>query len=433
MKISIIGTGYVGLSTALGFAARGHSCICVDVDKEKINSINSGIPPFYEDGIEDALKEALGKKLISATNSYEKAVSETDVTFICVGTPETEPKREAYGYSFSQVVTASISIGQALKNKSSYHAVCVKSTVLPGTTEGTVKFWLERESGRKAGRDFGLAMSPEFLREGFALQDFLSPDRIIIGEFDVESGSVLERLYSDFNAPIMRTSLKAAEMIKYASNAFLATKITFINELGNLCKKLGIDIYEVARGMGYDRRISPYFLQAGCGFGGSCFPKDVSVLASLFGGENVKSLLLDAVLQANAGQKKKVVELLRSKTDLPGKKIAVLGLAFKENTDDVRDSVAIGVIKELQKLGANVYAYDPLANGNMKKIFPDVHYASSASEALKDADACLVLTAWPEFSELTDGDFAAMCDKIIIEGRRILDKTQVSSFEGICW
>ncbi len=429
MKISVIGTGYVGLSTALGFAAKGHSCICVDVDKEKINNINKGIPPFYEEGIEDALKDAVEKKLIVASNGYDDAVKNSEITFVCVGTPS-NPDGSA---DLSYIKSAVSSLGDVLKSKGSYHVVCIKSTVLPGTTEGIVRKQLEASSGRKAGIDFGLVMNPEFLREGRALEDFLSPDRVVIGELDKRSGDKIEMLYSGFNAPIMRTSLKAAEMIKYASNAFLATKVTFINELGNLCKKLGIDIYEVARGIGYDKRISPYFLDAGCGFGGSCFPKDVSALASLFSEEGVKSLLIDAVLQANANQKKKVVELLMSKTDLPGKKIAILGLAFKEGTDDVRDSVAIDVISELKKSGAVVCAYDPLANGSMKKIFPDIAYVGSASDALKDADACLVLTAWPEFSELTDDDFAVMENKIIIEGRRILDRSLVSSFEGVCW
>ena len=429
MKISVIGTGYVGLSTALGFASKGHSCICVDVDKEKISNINNGIPPFYEEGIEAALKDALGKKRVFVTDDYNKAISESEITFICVGTPSHSDGSADLTY----IKNAVASVGAALKSKGSYHVACIKSTVLPGTTEGLVRKQLEISSGRKAGTDFGLVMNPEFLREGHALEDFLGPDRIVIGELDARSGSTLEKIYSGFNAPVMRTSLKAAEMIKYASNAFLATKITFINELGNLCKKLGIDIYEVARGMGYDKRISPYFLDAGCGFGGSCFPKDVSALASLFRADNEKSLLIDAVLQANADQKKKVVELLRSKTGMSGKKIAILGLAFKENTDDVRDSVAIDVIRELKKSGAVVCAYDPLANGAMKKIFPDVAYAATTSEALKGADACLVLTAWQEFSDLSDEDFSVMGNKIIIEGRRVLDRSLVSSFEGVCW
>lgn len=429
MKISIIGAGYVGLSTALGLAHHGHSCICVDRNEKKVNDINKGIPPFYEEDVADSLKEALDKKLIFATTDYTHAVQNSDITFICVGTPS----KVDGSIDLSQITNAAQSIATAMKNKNSYHVVCIKSTVLPGTAEGVFKKWLENESGKKAGIDFGLAMSPEFLREGFAVQDFLSPDRIVIGELDKRSGDALEKLYTDFNAPIMRTSLKTAEMIKYASNAFLATKVTFINELGNLCKKLGIDVYEVARGMGYDKRISPHFLNAGCGFGGSCFPKDVSALVSLFKKEHENSDVLDAVLKSNTAQKKKIVEILKNKIDPAGKKIAVLGLAFKENTDDVRDSVAIDVIKELKKHSANVYAYDPMANGNMKKIFPDITYADTPAEALKDADACLIMAAWGEFAELADSDFAVMNNKIIIEGRKILDRTQVSGIEGVCW
>ena len=276
-------------------------------------------------------------------------------------------------------------------------------------------------------------MNPEFLREGVALHDFLNPDRIVIGEIDKKSGDILENLYSSFECPLIRTSLKTAEMIKYASNAFLATKITFMNELGNLCKKIGIDVYEVARGMGYDKRISPHFLNAGSGFGGSCFPKDVSALVSLFHTEKEGSKVLDAVLSANSLQKKRVVHMLRAKMDLKGKKVAVLGLAFKEGTEDVRDSVSIDVIKELQESGAHVYAYDPLANASMKKIFPLVGYVDSPKKALENADACLIMTAWPEFSELSDSDFSVMKNKIIIEGRKILDRSIVSSFEGVSW
>ncbi len=428
MKISIVGAGYVGLSTALGLAHHGHSCICIDRDEEKVNDINKGIPPFYEENIADSLKEALGKKLIFATADYTHAVQNSDITFICVGTPS----KPDGSIDVSQIASAADAIAAAIKTKNAYHVICIKSTVLPGTAEEAAKI-IERASGKRAGTDFGIAMNPEFLREGFALHDFMNPDRIVIGEFDKRSGDVIENLYADFGAPVMRTSLKTAAMIKYASNAFLATKVTFINELGNLCKKLGIDIYEVARGMGYDKRISPYFLNAGCGFGGSCFPKDISALTSLFREKNEPSYVLDAVMKANEIQKRKIIEILKTKINPAGKKIALLGLAFKENTGDVRDSIAIDTIRELRQLNAIIYAYDPLANENMKKIFPTVKYVSSIKEALEGADACLILTAWEEFSELADSDFSSMKNKIIIEGRCILDKAQVSGSEGVCW
>jgi len=278
-----------------------------------------------------------------------------------------------------------------------------------------------------------MCMNPEFLREGSALSDFLHPDRIVIGEIDKKSGDVLEDLYGEIDAPIMRTGLRTAEMIKYASNAFLAAKISFINEVGNLCKKMGIDVYEVARGMGYDKRISPYFLNAGCGYGGSCFPKDVSALYSLFKIENVKSNILEAVQKTNASQKKRIIEILEGKMNVQGKKIAILGLAFKEGSDDIRDSVAVDVIADLARMKAQIFAYDPMAVKNMKKLFPNITYCETISEALENADACLVLTAWKEFSDLTDEDFLPMHSRIIIEGRRILDRAQVSSFEGVCW
>ena len=428
MRISVIGTGYVGLGTALGFAAHGHASACVDVDESKISGLNNGVPPFAEEGVEAALKDALSKNLVTATADCGSAVVNSGITFICVGTPSLPDG----SIDLSYVTAAAESVGKALESKGSYHVVCVKSTVLPGTTEKLIKI-LENASGKAVGRDFGVAMNPEFLREGFMLRDFLNPDRIVIGELDAKSGDAVESLYSGFNAPVLRTRLRTAEMIKYASNAFLATKVTFVNELGNLCKKLGIDVYDVARGMGYDKRISPHFLEAGCGFGGSCFPKDVAALSAVFREHGINAGIVSAVMKTNEEQKRRMVDMLLSRIDPNGKKIAVLGLAFKKGTDDVRDSVAIDVLRELKRAGAEVHAYDPVASGNMKKIFPDISYSESANRALEGAHACLVLTDWNEFSGLSDSDFSSMKNKIIIEGRRVLDRSRVSSFEGVCW
>ncbi len=427
MRISVVGTGYVGLSTALGFCRHGHQVICADIDNSKIDKLSKGMPLFEEEGIGDAIKEALEKGLLSGTTDIQDSVLKTDITFICVGTPSLPDGKS----DLSFLEKAASVVGSALQGKDSYHVVCIKSTVIPGTTMKAAQR-IEIASGKSCGTGFGMCMNPEFLREGSALQDFLNPDRIVVGEFDKKSGDVLEKLYSDFNAPMIRTSLATAEMIKYASNAFLATKISFINDIGNLCKKIGIDVNEVARGMGYDKRISPFFLDAGCGYGGSCFPKDVSALQSLFARENVRSYVIDAVQKTNAEQKRKIVAMLASKMDLAGKKIAILGLSFKSNSDDVRDSVAIDVIRDLLRHNAHVFAYDPLASENMKKIFPAINYVS-ITQALENADACLILTACSEFSDLTDEDFSSMKGKIIIEGRRILDRALVSSFEGVCW
>jgi UDPglucose 6-dehydrogenase len=277
----------------------------------------------------------------------------------------------------------------------------------------------------------GFCMNPEFLREGRAVEDFMNPDRIVIGASDEKSGEMVKSLYASCSAKPILTSIKAAEMIKYTSNAFLATKISFSNEIGNICKKLGIDVYEVMHGVGLDSRIGTQFLNAGLGFGGSCFPKDVSALVQLAESLGEKPILLQSVLDINKTQPSRIVEQLRQKIEkIYGKKIAILGLAFKDNTDDVRDSRSIPVIQYLINEGAIIAAYDPLANNNMSKIFPDITYCSSPEDAVMDAEACLILTEWPEFSTYSKNIFSSMKNPIIIEGRKIL---KIDGVEGICW
>jgi UDPglucose 6-dehydrogenase len=395
----------------------------------KADSINAGKSPIFEEGLDDALAKLIASGKFSATTDLAGAVSKSEVTFICVGTPSAEDG----SIDLTDMARASEDIGKALKEKKAYHTVVVKSTVVPGTTEGVVIPSIEALSGKRAGQDFGVCMNPEFLREGKALEDFMKPDRVVIGELDRKSGDVMHSIYSGFSAPIVRTKLKTAEMIKYASNSFLATKISFINEIANMCKRLGIDVYDVARGMGLDRRIGTLFLNAGAGFGGSCFPKDVSALISLAREKGAGADILETVMAVNERQKRKVVEILKAKMDVRGKRIAVLGLAFKDGTDDIRDAPSIEVIKELLDSGASVAAYDPKAGENMRKIYPGISYYSSAGEALQGADACLIMTEWPEFRSLTDKDFSAMKGKIIIEGRKMLDRSKVGNFEGVCW
>ncbi len=429
MQISIIGSGYVGLCSAVGFCSLGHAVAAIDIDESRASLINAAKPPFFESGLEESLKKFVSGKKLRATTDIN-AIKDTDITFIAVGTPSMQDGSLDKKY----LESAAESIGAALKDGNKYHVIVIKSTVLPGTTEEVIIPLIERASGKKAGRDFGVCVNPEFLREGSALQDFLSPDRTVIGEFDKKSGDALEALYRPLKSPAVRTSLKTAEMIKYASNAFLATKISFINEVGNMCKKLGIDVYDVAKGMGYDPRIGERFLNAGCGFGGSCFPKDLSALAKKAEGMGIEPSIIRAVIDVNEKQKTKIVEILKERVkNLEGKKIAILGLAFKADTDDIRDSVSIAVISSLKKSGARISAYDPKAMENMKKIFPSVEYTSSEREALKNADACLILTDWAEFDDLTDDDFSLMKNKTIIEGRRVLNKTKVSNVEGVCW
>ena len=273
-------------------------------------------------------------------------------------------------------------------------------------------------------------MNPEFLREGRAIQDFMRPDRIVIGSADDRAGDLIESIYKGLNAPVIRTGLKEAEMVKYTSNAFLAAKISFSNEIGNICKDLGIDVYEVMKGVGMDHRINPYFLNAGAGFGGSCFPKDVSALIKLAENLDEDPILLKSVMTINELQPKRLVDLLEKRIGhLSGKRVAVLGLAFKDNTDDVRDSRSMCVISELKRRGAWVAAYDPKANNSMQSILSDVDYCQNAAEALSNADACLVMTEWPEFGAL-EKEFDFMKSRVIIEGRRILS---CADYEGICW
>ena len=425
MNIAIIGSGYVGLVTAVCFAKQGHNVICVDVDEKRVEAINNKESPIFEPD----LKEYLEETTIKATTNLDYAMENSDVCFICVPTPSNEDG----SIKLDHVKTVSKAIGERLSKKD-YYVVVVKSTVVPGTSEETVIPILEKESGKKIGDEFGVCMNPEFLREGHAIHDFENPDRIVIGEFDKRSGDVLNELYSVYNKPIIRTNLKIAELSKYASNALLATKITFANEIGNVCKKLGIDVYDVMKIVSMDSRISPKFLNAGIGFGGSCFPKDVAALAAKSKEFGHEAKILNQVINSNKEQRMKIIELLESKIDsLDGKKIAVLGLSFKPDTDDIRDAPSVDIIKKLQEMGAKISAYDPQAMNNMKKIFGDVEYNTNSQDTLKEADACLILTEWNEFKDLKDNDFSLMKNRIIIEGRKVLNPENVKDFEGICW
>lgn len=423
MRISVVGGGYVGLVSSACFCDLGHFVNLIEIDEKKVDAINSGRPPIYEMGLEELLSAHAGHNLV-ATSSYEE-VSQSEITLICVGTP---PRPDGSA-DLSMIEGASRSIGRALADKNEYHIVAVKSTVPPGTTMNLVMPAVLEESGKDSG-EIGFVMNPEFLREGLAVQDFMRPDRIVIGSVDQKAGDLFQQVYSGLDAPMVRTGLTAAEMIKYTSNAFLATKISFSNEIGNICKRLDIDVYEVMKGVGLDHRINPHFLNAGAGFGGSCFPKDVSALKCLAQDVGEDPILLNSVLTVNENQPMRMIELLERRIgDLEGKRIAVLGLAFKNDTDDARESRAIPAIVELKRRGAKVSAYDPKANHSMEKIISDLDYFDSAEGALKDADACLIMTEWPEFGRLCE-EFDLMRSKVIIEGRRVL---KCQGAEGICW
>jgi UDPglucose 6-dehydrogenase len=423
-NISVLGIGYVGLCTAVAFASRGYNVIASTHDAEKAVKINKGVPPFHEPNLQNLLKEAIDSgNLTCLVNETEKAVLQTDLTFNAVGTPS----RTDGGIDLRFIETSSREIGKALRKKKAYHVTVIKSTVVPGTTQDLVKPILEKESKKKCGTDFGLCMNPEFLRQGSAFEDTIHTDRIVIGEHDKKSGDTLENLYKDFygkdTPPTIRTSLATAELIKYASNAMLATKISFINTIANVCEKVpGADVKVVATAMGLDKRIGPLFLNAGLGYGGSCFPKDVKALIACSKTLGYTPELLESVENINRTQPLKAVEFCKQQLGtLKGKKIAILGLAFKPDTDDMREARVIPIINQLLKDGADITAYDPVAIHNAKTIFNSkIHYATSALDCIKNADCAIVVTEWPEFQKLTPEDYAkSMKQPVVIDGRRI--------------
>ena len=421
MNLSVIGIGYVGLVTGACFAKLGHHVTCVDIDKEKIQMINNGVSPIFEEGLDSLLLTY--KEKIEATTDYSVALQKSNITFLCVGTPSL--KNGNIDLSFIEESTKQIAAG--LKNKNNYHLVVVKSTVLPGTTERIILPLLEQYSDKKVGIDIGLAMNPEFLKEGVAIKDFLEPDRIVIGTYDEKSKRTLREFYQNFSCPLVETSLSAAEMIKYASNTFLATKISFINEIGNLCKKLDIDTYDVATGMGLDRRIGRPFLDSGIGWGGSCFPKDVDALIAWAKENKEDTRIIKSIRDVNSDQPLKLIEMLKKHIPkLKGKTIGILGLAFKPNTDDIRESRTIPIIQELLKNGAHIKAYDPQAMTKFQQLYPQIQYCSKASEVL-NSDAILITTKWKEFTTL---DYHG---KIVIDGRRINEAKTAKIYEGVCW
>jgi UDPglucose 6-dehydrogenase len=430
MNVSIIGTGYVGLPAGAGLASKGHDITCVDIDADKVEQINNGDCPIFEEGLPELLEDVVNAGKLRATTDTVEAVKNSDVTFLAVGTP----MQDDGSIDLSYIKQAARDAAEGLKAKDGYHVFVVKSTVVPKTTEETVAPIIAEASGKERGEDFGICMNPEFLREGTALHDFLEPDRIVIGEYDDRSGATVARLYEDFDAPVMRTSLRAAELIKYASNSLLATKISFINEIGNLCKELGIDVYEVADGVGLDHRVNRDFLDSGAGFGGSCFPKDVRALIS-FGEENdVDMALLQQTVDINTAQKTRLVDLLENRIgDVAGRRVAVLGLAFKPGTDDIRKSPAIDIIGELKTKGADVHAYDPKAEANMRHLHPDITYHDGFADAMQGADAALLVTDWPEFNDITLEHLRSMNNAVLLEGRRMDSDLPGEHREGITW
>lgn len=423
MRISVIGAGYVGLAAATCFANGGFKVLISTNDPNKIKMINRGKAPFFEPGLDGLLRKAVKSGALKATNTRAEAVLNSEVTFICVGTPSASDG----SINLNFIYAAAEETGRSLRKKRGYHTVVVRSTVVPGTT-GKVKEIIEKLSGKKAGRDFGLCMCPEFLRQGNAVYDTFNPDRVVIGEHDKKAGSIMEKLFKKFykgkKVPILRMNTISAEMVKYVSNSILATKVSFINEIANICEKLGgVDVYEVARGVGLDRRVGPLFLEAGPGFGGSCFPKDVNAILSFSRELGYEPRILATVIAVNEEQAFHVVDLARrSLGGLKGKRVAILGLPFKPNTDDMREAPSVKIIKKLLGEGAFVVAYDPVAENNARKILGStIKYAESTAECLTGADCCIVVTEWDEFRKVKPDMLKRMRGRSIIDARRIWD------------
>jgi UDPglucose 6-dehydrogenase/GDP-mannose 6-dehydrogenase len=440
-RISVMGVGFVGLVTGACFADKGHQVACIDVDREKVDLINRGQSPIFERGLDELLQRNIGKGL-RATLDARQAILDSDMTFIAVGTPF-----DGQHIDLTYIKECARVIGEALREKQGYHVVVVKSTVVPGTTDRVVRPILEQASGKKAGADFGLGMNPEFLTEGEAVSDFMDPDRVVSGGIDERSQATLEAVYDGFPGGRLRTNNSTAELIKYASNALLANLISFSNEFANLATALGdIDAAEVMRGLHSSRYLTTVlpngeqvvppitsFLMGGCGFGGSCLPKDVSALAAQGRQLGLPMSILQGVLDVNLQQYEQVFRLLAKHfSSLGGKRIVVLGLAFRPDTNDMRESPAIPIVKRLLAEGARVSGYDPVAGHEAHKIFGDsLPLASSLEAAVDGAEALVIVTRWAEFLKVPELLKKSGQTPLVVDGRRLLAKGSVTRYEGI--
>jgi len=443
MKVSIIGTGYVGLVSGTCLAEIGHDVVCVDLDQSKVDAINQAKAPIYEEGLDELLQKNVGCRL-RATTDLDEAILSTEATLIAVGTPF-----DGNEIDLSYIEEAAAQIGRALKEKPDWHMVTVKSTVVPGTTEDVVLPILERESGRKAGRDFGVGMNPEFLREGDAISDFMSPDRIVLGGIERASRDSLKELYAPFSrADILETDPRTAEMIKYTANSLLATMISFSNEIANLCSEVGnIDVVDVMKGVHLDKRLTPIletgerivpaftsYLEAGCGFGGSCFPKDVKALAAYGKSHGSPMRMLESVVEINRDQPLKMIAMLKNRfPDLRGMRVALLGIAFKPGSDDIRESPALVILESLLKAGAEVQLHDPVVDSISGLPFLEhaMEVVSDLSKAISGADAVLITTRWQSYAQLPEILQELDDPPHVIDGRRMLEKTSVSNYSAI--
>ncbi len=410
-NICVIGTGYVGLVNGTCFADLGNKVVALDIDEKKIQDLRNGIMPIYEPGLSELVKRNVSAGRLSFTTSYEEALVDAEFVFICVGTPSGVDGEADLKY----VRAAAESIAKSMKHPL---VIINKSTVPVGTGDFVADIVRQTQP---EPIPFSVVSCPEFLREGAAVQDFMYPDRTVLGSDDENASQAVAQLYLPLRAPIMMTDLRTAEMIKYASNAFLATRISFINEISIICEKLGADVIEVARGMGFDKRIGHHFLQAGIGYGGSCFPKDVKALAYMAQTHGMHPQLLNAVMDINDFQRRQIVLKLHDLLgEVRGKTIGILGLAFKENTDDIRESPSLAVARQLLNQGATVRGYDPVAMENTAREVPSIKLCGSPYELAEGADALVIATPWNEFKQL---DLARikelMKQPVIVDGRNM--------------
>lgn len=413
-KIAVVGAGYVGLVTSVGLAHIGHQVTCIDIDHKKIDSLRRGHSPIYEQSLEPMIQENQRQNRITFTSNYEE-LQDAEIIMLAVGTPQLSDGSANLTFIYQAAERIAHTVQQPV-------TIVVKSTVPVGTCQKLHEYVQERTS-----HPVEIASNPEFLREGSALKDFFEGDRIVIGANHEETSQLIMEMYNPLQIPIMTTDLASAEMIKYASNAFLATKISFINEIASICEKVGANVEDVANGMGMDQRIAPSFLQAGIGYGGSCFPKDTKALVQMAGHVEHRFELLESVIHVNNKQQNKLVDQMKERFDtLLRKRVTVLGLSFKPGTDDLREAASLVIIDRLLREGASITAYDPIAMPRAKEYFPAVTFASNVEEALSESEVAIIVTEWDDFKELPLHYYEDLMDEaIVFDGRNCYDLEQV--------
>jgi len=420
-SICVVGTGYVGLVTGACFADLGNQVVCLDVDEERINKLLQGVMPIYEPGLKEIVERNTKMGRLFFTTDYPTALKDAEFVFIAVGTPS-----GVDGEADLQYVRQ---VAEAIARTVDHPIIVInKSTVPVGTGDWVADIISKTSNGKHL--KFSVVSNPEFLREGSAISDFMAPDRVVLGSLDLDAARHVAQLYNTLRCPIQITDLRTAEMIKYASNAFLATRISFINEIANICEELGADVCDVAKGMGLDKRIGPAFLDAGLGWGGSCFPKDVKALAHMSVLHGTQPQLLQAVMDINRNQRRRtVMRLRRALGGLNDKVIGILGLSFKPNTDDIRDSPALEIIHLLENEGSTIKAYDPQAMELAEKVLPKVKMCENPYQVAEKADALILITDWNEFKQLDfEKIYASMQTAVVFDGRNLWDPEKMRAY-----